>query len=119
MPESEKQLERAIVELAKLNGWLIYHTRDSRGSVAGFPDLTLVRGIRLLFIELKTEKGKVSKAQQEWLDVLGAVAEEAAGRAEDIDGEWGTGNGERCQTHIEVHVFRPGDWPEIERVLRR
>jgi VRR-NUC domain len=74
-PISERQLQEYVLELARLQGWLAYHTFDSRRSQAGFPDLVLVRPPRLLFVELKGETskgtlGKLSKAQREWLDAL-------------------------------------------------
>lgn len=70
---SEKQLQTAVVELAELCGWRYFHTFDARKSVAGYPDLTMVRGPRLLFVELKTETGVVSPAQEIWIDTLRAV----------------------------------------------
>lgn len=100
MPESEKDLERAVVELAILNSWLVYHTRDSRGSVAGFPDLVLVREGELIFAELKTEKGKLSSAQQQWLAMLATVSDES-------------------DPQVRVCLWKPQDWKTIEQVLRR
>lgn len=61
----EKQFQAQIVRLAKANGWIIFHTYDSRRSAPGFPDLVLVRD-RVLFRELKTDAGRVSKSQMEW-----------------------------------------------------
>ncbi len=119
LQQTEAQLERAVVDLAKFNGWLVYHTRNSRGSEPGFPDLVLVRGARLVFAELKTGKGRVSPAQKVWLDALTGVADEAADRAASIDGEWGAGDSTEFQTHVEVATWRPSDWPEIERTLAR
>lgn len=91
---TEKQLQAAIVKTARLLGWRVYHTYDSRRSEPGFPDLSMVKGDRLVFAELKTEKGKVSDAQAEWLDAL-----------------WQTS---------ETYVWRPAQWLDgtVERVLR-
>lgn len=66
---TEKQFQTQIVMVAKANGWIVYHTYDSRRSEPGFPDLVLVRD-RVLFRELKTDTGRISQAQQEWGDVL-------------------------------------------------
>lgn len=91
---TERHLQDNIVRLAKLLGWLCYHTHDSRKSTAGFPDLVLVRQYRqpgrALFAELKTERGRLSPAQETWCHALGA------------------------------HIWRPSDWLDgtIERVLR-
>ncbi len=88
---SEKEFQSQVIQLARLRGWLCYHTRDSRKSAKGFPDLVLVRD-RLLFAELKTDSGKVTAEQQYWLDAIN----EAGGTA--------------C-------IWRPTDWKAIEREL--
>lgn len=90
---SEAAFQSAILALAQLAGWRVYHTHDSRHSPAGFPDLVMVRGRRLVFAELKSGRGKVSAAQQQWLQALAGVP------------------------GAEVRVWRPADWPAIEREL--
>lgn len=56
--------------LARTLGWTTcYHTLRSKGSASGFPDWVLVRE-RVIFLELKTETGKVSDAQAEWINAL-------------------------------------------------
>ena len=40
---NEAELQRNVLSLAAMTGWLAYHTYDSRRSQAGFPDLVLVR----------------------------------------------------------------------------
>ena len=90
---SERQLLQAIVDLATLRRWGTYHTHDSRHSAAGFPDLTMVRGRRLIFAELKTEKGRLTTDQRAWLEAL-------------------------ALTSAEVYCWRPSSWPEIEATLR-
>jgi hypothetical protein len=89
-----------VVDLARLKGWLVYHTHDSRHSAAGFPDLVLVRRGRLIFAELKrnatTERAKarqVTADQAAWLAALG-----------DVDG-------------AEVHLWRPVDWSAVKDSL--
>ena len=85
--KTEAQLQARIVAEAKVNGWLAYHTFDSRKSEPGFPDLVLVKGDLVWFLELKTERGKVSKAQAAWLRALELVAEVRAEvlRPRDLD----------------------------------
>ncbi len=95
--ESESAFQQAVLDLAALTGWRAYHTHNSRHSAAGFPDLVLVRPPRLIFAELKTEKGRASVHQAVWLDDLGAVAED-------------------CEP-IEVHLWRPSNWPDITTIL--
>ena len=91
---SEKQFQAQVVELARYSGFLVYHTFDSRRSAGGFPDLVLVKPPRLIFAELKSEGGKLRPEQQKWLDALGG-----------------------CES-IEVRLWRPSEWEEIERMLK-
>lgn len=72
---SERALQDAVLELAKRLGWLAYHTHDSRRSQAGFPDLVLVhsRPPRLLFVELKRQRGQLRATQKIWLNALAAA----------------------------------------------
>lgn len=75
----ERDLQDKVVRLARSLGWLTYHTHDSRRSEPGFPDLVLLhpaRG-RLLWRELKTEKGRATPAQKVWLAALSAVGMDA------------------------------------------
>lgn len=55
--------------LARQLAFEVYHTLRSKGSQPGYPDWTLARE-RLIFLELKTEKGKVSDAQAHWIRAL-------------------------------------------------
>ena len=67
---SEREFQAAVMKVAHQLGWRFYHTHDSIGAQAGFPDLCLVRRGRLFFAELKTEQGKLSKEQKEWLELI-------------------------------------------------
>ena len=69
-PMSEKALQQAVIDLARSHQWRAYHTFDSRRSEPGFPDAILIRGARLLAIEFKSEKGKLTDEQQAWLDAF-------------------------------------------------
>lgn len=89
---TEKALQATVVKFAQQRGWLVYHTYDSRRSAPGFPDLCLVRGPSLMFVELKSEKGRLKKEQGEWRDAL-----ELAGQA------W--------------HLWRPADLDEAFSIL--
>jgi hypothetical protein len=74
---SEAELYECIRDTCRWSHLLLYHTRDSRGSHAGFPDLVIVTGTSVLFRELKSETGRVSAAQQNWLDALAGVGADA------------------------------------------
>jgi len=86
---SEEDFMRSVIQIASDCAWSVYHTRDSRRSQAGFPDLTLVRSGQILFAELKSQKGRIKKEQQEWLDRL------------------------RENGHVDVYLWRPSDLQDI------
>lgn len=68
---TEREWQVTVETMARWCGWRVYHTYDSRRSNAGFPDLVLVHPDgRLIFAELKTDTGKITKAQQGWLEAL-------------------------------------------------
>lgn len=72
---TEKELQEAIVQLARLRGFMVFHPYDSRKSTPGWPDLFLLhpRTGEIVVAELKSTSGRVSHAQQEWIDAF-AVA---------------------------------------------
>lgn len=69
---TEAQLQAAVIEWAQRLGYLVYHTYDSRRDAPGYPDLTLVHPYvgKLIFAELKSERGRLRKAQRAWHDAL-------------------------------------------------
>jgi hypothetical protein len=105
--QTEKQFQDAVIEAAHAMQWTVAHFRPARirkrgeeedtyvtpvaADGAGFPDLVLVRD-RVVFAELKAERGTLSDDQAEWLAVL-----EGAG--------------------VEAYCWRPSDWPHIEQIL--
>ncbi len=85
---TEKDLEAAVEAAARMTGWLVYHTYDSRRSEPGFPDLVLVKGAKVLWRECKTTRGKVTPEQQRWaLALIAAGQDWAVWRPYD----WGSG----------------------------
>lgn len=90
----EREFQGTVVDLALLRGWRVFHDHDSRRNAAGLPDLLLVKPPRMIWVELKAEKGRLSAEQQQWLDALG-----------------------RC-TEVSTFVWRPHQWDEIQEVLR-
>lgn len=68
---SETAFQGQIVQLARMLGFLTYHTLDSRGSERGFYDLVLQRAPRLIQMELKRQTGStavLTTDQVRWLD---------------------------------------------------
>lgn len=71
---TEAAFQNHVEQLATAHGWLTYHTYNSMRSNPGFPDLTMVHPEHgLVFIELKTEKGRVKPDQKTWLAALKAA----------------------------------------------
>ncbi len=62
--------------LCKLYGLKWFHDHDSRRNPEGFPDLVIV-GRKVMYRELKTQKGTVSPAQKEWLEALRIAGQDA------------------------------------------
>jgi hypothetical protein len=99
---TESEFQRTVCEALRVLGWRFCHFRPGRTSRgwrtpitgdAGYPDITAVRGDRVLWIELKGEKGRLSEEQGRWLAALGLAGQD-------------------------VHCWRPSDWPVIEETLR-
>ena len=82
---TEKAFQSDVMRVAKMLGWLCYHTYDSRRSASGFPDLVLVRE-RVLFRELKVGKNKLSQSQELWRDsIMDTGGDWAEWRETDMD----------------------------------
>ena len=102
---TEAQFMQQIIDLAHLYSWHIAHFRPAWSSNgtrcmtavsadgAGWPDLVLVKGKRIIFWEVKSAKGKLSEAQWEWMARLKEVAQ--------------------------AEVVQPHQWDYIQEVLTR
>ncbi len=100
--ESEAGFTKAVLDLLKICGWRSAHFRPARqgnkyvtpvqGDGVGFPDIIAVKGQRVLVAELKVGKNQPTPEQLVWLEC------------------WRTAS-------VEVYVWRPSDWDEIERVV--
>lgn len=93
--ETEAAWQRKLTAMARLLGWMTYHTYDSRRSDEGFPDLVLVRE-RVIFAELKTDakSSKPSNMQIAWAQGLTTAG-------------------------AEVYLWRPKDWEQIREILAK
>ena len=102
---TERDFQKAVIGLARVCGWKVAHFHDSRLQIrpgvfvgdrdaAGFPDLVLCHPKHgVAFVELKADKGRLRSEQHVWIGAL-HVARQVA------------------------YVWRPSNWPEIERFLR-
>jgi len=99
--ESEREFQREVIKMAESLGWYFNHALPGKGrnkhltlfiGKRGFPDLVLCRPPRLIFAELKSETGKLSTDQQEWLEALRACG-------------------------AEVYVWRPSELERITGIL--
>ena len=96
---SEADFQRRVIDLAKLRGWKVAHYRPAKGPKgawstpvtghAGAPDLILARDGEVILAELKSETGRLSAEQRQWLDALGDHG----------------------------YLWRPSDWDEVREVL--
>lgn len=98
---SERLFQSAIIQIALLNGWQMFHATPHqvrpgvfRSDGKGYPDLTLAHENKgLIFAEIKTATGKASKEQLGWLKALAP--------------------------HAEVYIWRPEHLNQIEERLSR
>jgi len=110
-PLREADFGRQVEALLDAGGWRWFHSPDARrcqcGRVVrdsrrrGFPDYVAVRGARLLFIELKSERGRVRPEQMLWVNRLKTIEYANESRS----------------SHIHVYLWRPSDAAEIAAVL--
>jgi hypothetical protein len=104
---TERDFQATVIDLARTYGWIVGFTYDARKSEPGEPDLRMVRPPRVIFAELKTVKGRLTRGrwnksgnrwlpgQDEWQDALTLCP------------------------GIEYYLWRPdGLDGEIERILR-
>ena len=104
---SERELAATVDALAEQAGWKIFGVLEQRVYARrlskGWPDRVLLRNgpgcSRLIFAELKSERGKLTPEQGEWLLALRLFGED------------------RDQA-IEVYLWRPSDLDSIEEILR-
>ena len=90
----ERNFQAGVVKLAKLTGWDVYYTTDSRHSPAGWPDLVLLKPPRALFRECKRDHrpSRITADQRRTLDLLIACG-------------------------FDVGVWTPDDWQAISDTL--
>lgn len=102
---SEVAFQEQILCLARYLGWRSAHFRPAQtkdgwrtavaGDGKGFPDLCLVHAKqhRVIYVELKSETGKLSTEQEAWRDALLAAGQ-----------EW--------------YLWKPGDYDKATEILK-
>ena len=86
---TEQDFQETVVQAAEMFGWWHYHVADSRRSRPGFPDLVLIKPPKVIFLEVKREKGRLTVAQAGVLAML-----------------------EDC-SEVQAAVVRPTDWAQV------
>jgi len=85
----EEAFRQQVRQVARMYGWTLqYHTHNSKFSDAGWPDEVFVNEERkrIIFVELKTETGRIRPAQKVWIDALTNLGLEAViWRPRDMD----------------------------------
>jgi len=120
---NEAELAKGVEDLLTIFHWTWMHQRPAKTDkgwrtaltgTQGFPDYVAVRKGRLIFIELKSDTGKLSVWQETWLGELrecmkfGAIVN-SKGRVKIH---------EKMIPSFEVYVWRPSDYDQIIELLR-
>jgi hypothetical protein len=66
----EDDVLRAIIELAVLLGYMVFHDNDPVRNRAGFPDLVIAGYGVLIILELKTDRNDTTPEQRQWIAAL-------------------------------------------------
>jgi hypothetical protein len=95
---TEDDLLTRVLDLARLRGWKVVHYRPAKTAKGwrtplqgdkGCPDVILARNGVVILAELKSDTGKATPEQRQWLAQLGDHG----------------------------HLWRPRDWPRIAALL--
>lgn len=101
---TEDEFLRQIIELAHVYQWRVHHERPAWTNKGwrtpiqgdrGFPDLVLARSPRVIIAEVKSDKGRLTREEREWLEEM-----------------------EGCPG-VESFIWRPRMWDDIVGILRR
>jgi hypothetical protein len=95
-PMNEAQFQAAVIQLARLNQWRVFHPKKMQGRDGtwrtaltgdnGWPDLVLAHAKKgLIVAELKADRGRLTQDQHAWLTALAPWAEIHVWRPTDIE----------------------------------
>ena len=104
---TEKEFQLSVRDIANQLGWIVGFTYDSRHSEPGEPDLRKVHPVmkRVVFAELKTMKGKLSKGR--W------TKDRRGNNKKWLHGQDEWGEALSSCSGIEYYLWRPSDMEEI------
>ena len=91
----ERSFQNSVIELARVFGWTVFWTPNSKHSPPGELDLRMIRPPRYLCVELKSDHGTLTDDQHDTVNLL-----------------------KPCPG-VECFVWWPCSWPTIEEVLKR
>lgn len=80
MKESEEDFQTWVIDTLHTAGFLVYHPRPGQSRTGrystplqgdeGFPDIVAAKAGRVIFAELKSERGQIRGTQSAWLAAL-------------------------------------------------
>ena len=76
MKVTETDIRRQIQDYLRIRGWFVFYILQGLGAYKGIPDLIAVKNGRVLFIELKTPRGRQSDYQRKFQANLEAAGGE-------------------------------------------
>lgn len=99
----EAEFAQRIEETMAYLGLRWHHETDSRKSKAGFPDYCIVGPDGIMFLEIKSDKGKPSPQQEAWITDL----------------DWVAGLTRGGTDAVIAYIAWPKDWPRVLSDLKR
>ena len=67
--QKETIIRKAITDALKVSGWDVTYHLQGVGCRKGFPDLTAMKNGQTVYIEVKTETGRLSAYQKEFQSI--------------------------------------------------
>ncbi len=98
----ESILQQNTIDLFRRCGWLVHHNYESRMSEPGFLDIVAVKKPNVIFSEIKSQKGKLTKAK---LNKHGRLMPGQEDWFAQLQG---------CP--VKSFVWRPSDWEDIVKI---
>ena len=104
---TETEFQAQVVRAARMRGWMVSHMTLPQRSEPGVPDLLLVRPPRVIFMEIKSEKGRLDTRRR---------FSPKTGRALPNQKDWKDAF-EACPG-VEYYLWRPRHWDDIMETIQ-